>query len=68
VTTDVAEGWYGPPASRRYHWFGVDGRSLCGKWFVRAWRGELVDVAVGPAQGDCAACSRELAARGGASS
>lgn len=57
-------GWYGPPKSRRFHYFESDGRSLCGKWLVLAWGQYLVDLALGPASGDCAACKKKL---GGAS-
>lgn len=51
------EGWYGPPGSRRWHWIGTDGRSLCGKWFVLAWSSGLVNVSPGNPDGDCAACT-----------
>lgn len=59
-----AHGWYGPPNSRRWHYFGDDGRSLCGKWLVVAWDAALIDKAYGPANGDCAACERKLASGG----
>jgi hypothetical protein len=54
-------GWYGPPNSRRFHYFTNEaGRSLCGKWLVFSWSADLIDVAYGPANGDCAACKRLL--------
>lgn len=64
----VEEGWFGPGGSRKYHYFvGSDLRSLCGKWMLWAhpedagmeW-GDAQDLGM---QGDCAACSRKLAAR-----
>lgn len=58
-----ASGWYGPPTSRRWHYIvGADARSLCGKWFVPAWSEELIDKSYGPANGDCTACKKALAA------
>lgn len=68
----VAEGWFGPTGSRKYHYFDSDLRSLCGKWML--WRHpEDVGLAWGDSQnfgmqGDCAACSRKAPAdetRGG---
>ena len=64
---DAHEGWYGPPNSRRFHYFGPNGaHSLCGKWLVLAWSADLIDIAYGPANGDCAACKAKLASRKGA--
>lgn len=57
------QGWYGPSNSRRFHYFGSDGRSLCGFWRAIPWSAELVDIAVGPANGKCPPCKRKLAAR-----
>lgn len=53
------EGWYGPPNSRRFHYF-REGRSLCGKWLVFADMSDLWDCALGPANGDCSACKKAL--------
>jgi hypothetical protein len=53
--------WYGPPNSRRFHLFGEDGRSLCGKWLVLAINEAPWGHALGPADGDCAACARKAA-------
>lgn len=60
------EGWYGPPNSRRWHYFtDVDGKSLCNKWLVLAPIAEVVGRAYGPADGDCAACKKALDKRTG---
>jgi hypothetical protein len=54
------EGWYGPPNSRRWHYF-RGGRSLCQKWAVFMSDEDIpYDKAFGPADGDCAACKRAL--------
>jgi hypothetical protein len=34
----LAEGWGKPSNSRKWHYFGADGRSLCAKW---AYFGEI---------------------------
>lgn len=60
--SDEPRGWYGPPNSRRWHYIGTDGRSLCGKWLVPSWSPHLVDRAYGPASGDCAECKKKAPA------
>lgn len=60
MTDTQTEGWYGPPTSRRFHYF-RNGRSLCGKWFVLASDDKIAwGRALGPADGDCAACKKKV--------
>ena len=68
--TREPEGWFGPAGSRRFHYFGPDLRALCGKWML--WTHPAnAGMEWGEAQdwncnGDCAACTKKLAARAGA--
>lgn len=62
----AAEGWFGPTGSRRFHYFGDELRSLCGRWEL--WRspqsvGLDWGTAVGECSGDCAACAKALVKR-----
>lgn len=62
TTEPKTEGWYGPPNSRRFHYF-RGGRALCGKWMVFMADAEIpYDCAYGPASGDCATCKKKLEA------
>lgn len=44
--------------TRAYHWFGADGRSLCGKWANLSWNLLLSDKAV-HADHRCKTCDRK---------
>lgn len=62
--TGVPNRWFGPQGSKRYHYFGDDLRSLCGKWML--WK-DPVSVGIdwgmaigGGATGDCAECKRRV--------
>ena len=52
----VAAGWFWPLNSRKAHWFGDDGRSLCGKWMTFS---KERDSSEGTSKDDCAECSRK---------
>ena len=50
------KGWVQPHLARKYHWFGADDRSLCGRW---AWWGQGQDdtkVGESPGPDDCVVC------------
>lgn len=63
----VAEGWFGPSGSRKFHYFGDDLRALCGKWMLWAHPQDVGmdwNMAQGfNCEGDCATCSKKLVAR-----
>lgn len=60
MTEQQTEGWYGPPRSRKFHYF-RNARSLCGKWMVFVADSQVPwGVALGPATQDCAACTKKL--------
>lgn len=68
MADDVAkEGWYGPGGSKKFHFFGEDLRSLCGKWMLwatpQAAGGDWGDSQNFSMQGDCVACVKALAKR-----
>lgn len=52
-------GWAWPLNSRKAHWFGADGRSLCGKWM---FLGEIRDDSNHESPDNCKACARKRAA------
>lgn len=54
------KGWYWPPNSRKAHYYAIDGRSACGKWFVFMIP-DGGDHQPGGGPDDCVACSRRLA-------
>ena len=56
------EGWNWLHNSRKWHYFGVDGRSLCGGF---ALFGSNADAETGndDSKDNCAKCRRELAKR-----
>jgi len=51
-------GWRWPERSRKAHFFGEDGRSLCGKWlfFGPLLGTQTIGMKAGP--DDCAECYR----------
>lgn len=60
----VQEGWTNfHGQSRKWHWIGPDGRSLCGKWgmFIE----HDLDPKTTPSPDNCAGCWKRLATRGG---
>ncbi len=61
----LSEGWWWPMNSRKAHYIGPDGRSLCRKW--QSWapvvRLELEAPDSPPSRDDCAACRRKLEKR-----
>ena len=42
----------------KWHWFGLDGRSLCGKWANMTWNTLQPDAEVHPLE-RCAACHKK---------
>ena len=57
--------WYGPGGSKKFHYFDNDLRALCGKWML--WRDPVAEgigwgVSEGACSGDCAGCTKKLAA------
>lgn len=56
TTAVTSEGWGGTQAGTRQHYFRVDGRSLCNRWFTHGER-------PASAQQKCAGCKRLLALR-----
>lgn len=55
-------GWDLLDNAKSYHWFGSDGRSLCGKWAFLGWNILLDDKDVHP-DNRCKACNRRRAAQ-----
>ncbi len=51
-------GWGFPPVSRKAHFIGTDGRSLCGR--VGFAFDLLLEPDNGPSMDDCAACRKRL--------
>jgi len=62
--TTLPDRWFGPGGSKRFHYFGEDLRSLCGKWMLWA-APQDAGMEWGEAQGwnckgDCADCARRV--------
>ena len=53
----LAEGWVWPVNAKKAHYFGADGRALCGKWLMlRATFEDGND----DSPDNCAACKRKV--------
>jgi hypothetical protein len=57
--TDITPGWGKPhdTVSRKWHWFAIDGRSLCGK--VGFYRG-ATELGNDDSSDNCAECRKRL--------
>lgn len=67
MTTETETGWGNPkPFSTRskFHYYGEDGRSLCGKWFRFAGQPE-VEEGMDEHSDNCAECKRKKVKRDG---
>jgi hypothetical protein len=56
--TEMTEGW--SPTTSKWHYFGPDGRSLCGKWGFNRMPREQGDD---DSPDNCAECRRRLIKR-----
>lgn len=50
------QGWWWPGNSRKAHYFGTDGRSLCGKWLALSAEREDDNH---DSPDNCATCARK---------
>jgi hypothetical protein len=59
---EFVAGWSKPENSRKWHYYGVDRRSLCGKWILLSGcideDNQTTDSA---GKADCVICARKLA-------
>jgi len=60
AVSDYPTGWAFPGNARKAHWFGEDGRSLCGKWANYGLPAEAHEEDSGPSKDDCVGCRRRL--------
>ncbi len=56
-------GWWWPGAARKAHFFGMDGRSLCGRWACPGHYPATFPLAIALGPDNCMACWKKLATR-----
>jgi hypothetical protein len=56
---NLSNGWGLPSASRKWHFFANEARSLCGKWFYLGPREKPEQM--GGGKDDCAVCVKKRA-------
>jgi hypothetical protein len=59
--TEPREGWAMPANARRFHYYGADSRSLCGRWVILGGQREADTGRDGTE--DCAECARRMRKR-----
>ena len=59
----ITGGWAQIYEGRKWHFFGENGRSLCGKWSILPFKLEELNQNGGESEQDCLMCRRVLYAR-----
>jgi hypothetical protein len=59
----MVEGWHWLENSSKWHYFGDDGRSLCGRWATFDKKPENFEQGADSSSDNCVACAKKLLAR-----